>query len=104
MTDHAKKRGMVITGLKDSANQHEPYVYWHECHTAIECYLTYLTEAWTFVPMGGLLGLDLVQTLAVIPLYSRRRTRQLTLLAEIKAFADGVKKFHDEQAKQVKDG
>jgi hypothetical protein len=94
---------MVVTGLESATTPaHEPYVYWHECHTAIECYLSFLTESWTFVPMGGLLGLDLVQCMAVIPLYSKRRSKQLALLAEIKAFAQGVKQYHDEQAEKAK--
>lgn len=66
-----------------------PYEYWPEAEEAIVCFVRYLSDQWVH-SFGGPAALDVSQALAVIEKLHRKPARQLLLLEEVKAFANGV--------------
>ena len=93
---------MLLIGAKQHVKSNDysadnPFIYWHECHASLSCYLRFLTDAWIYT-MDGVAGLDNVQALAVINCYTQNRIEQLQMLEDCKSFARGVKQYHDEQA------
>lgn len=77
----------------------EPFYYWPEGHDAVVIMTEYCADQWR-EGFNGISSLDLAAVMPVIQLFRKKRTAQLILLEEVKAFAAGVLKYINEQRKQ----
>jgi hypothetical protein len=77
----------------------EPFEYWEEAHEAIQIFRQYLSDQWTY-SFGGPAALDVSKALSVIERLHKKPAKQLRLLEEVKAFANGVLTHFFEQQKK----
>jgi hypothetical protein len=77
----------------------EPFEYWEDAYEAIQIFRRYLSDQWTY-SFGGPAALNVNAALAIIEKIHRKPARQLRLLEEVKAFANGVlTHFYESQKK-----
>ncbi|MDI1278074.1 DUF1799 domain-containing protein [Methylobacter sp.] len=77
----------------------DPFEYWEDAHEAIQCFRQYLSDQWIY-NFNGPAALDVSQALGIIEKLHRKPARQLRLLEEVKAFANGVLTHFYEQQKK----
>jgi hypothetical protein len=73
----------------DQATENEPFEYWADAHEAVMCFRQYLSDQWIY-SFGGPAALDVSKALNVIERMHKKPAKQLRLLEEVKAFANGV--------------
>jgi hypothetical protein len=81
------------------ADSNEPFEYWEDAHEAIQCFRHYLCDQWIY-SFSGPAALDVSKALSIIERMHRKPAKQLRLLEEVKAFANGVLKHIYEQQKK----
>lgn len=82
-----------------ATDSNEPFEYWEDAHEAIQCFRQYLSDQWTY-SFGGPAALNVNAALAIIEKMHKKPAKQLRVLEEVKAFANGVLKHFYEQQKQ----
>lgn len=81
------------------ADSDEPFEYWEDAHEAVQTFRLYLSDQWTY-SFSGPAALDVSKALSVIERMHKKPGKQLRLLEEVKAFANGVLTHIYEQQKK----
>jgi hypothetical protein len=91
--------GVTLVGLKQpKPSERKVFKYFYDAHEAVLLFTTFLQNQWVFT-FGGIAALNLELALKIIDKYPWRNSKKLKLLEEVKAFADGVLMFQNEQTK-----
>jgi hypothetical protein len=70
-----------------------PFIYFHDAHDAIACFIHYLQDQWVYRFNGmssTIASLNAGVALDVIARLRRKPQEQLAMLADVQAFAAGV--------------
>lgn len=100
LEDHAASRGMVIIGLEQPIDdESHDFVYWYDGHSAIQLFFD-CSDQWR-EGFGGISSLDMNVVLGLLPFYEPKKSKQLDLYRNVRAFVAGVLKHIHEQREKA---